>query len=245
MSRTVEDAALLLQVMAGPDPQDPATSRRAVPDYLAALESPALPRIGFLRRFFYEQADPETRRHVDDVAERLSRAGARVEEVTLPDSIDSAFEDQRIIMAVEAASFHQPTFERQSEDYQPLLRGMLRRGLDTGAVGYARALERRRRFTTDMEVVAEKADILLTPSTPTPALPDLTNTGNPLFQGPWTSCGLPAITIPSGLAASGLPLGIQLAAAPFQEAGLLSAANWCEAALGLHLSPPVDGQGGV
>ncbi len=243
MARTVEDAALLLQVLADPDPQDPATSRRAVPDYLATLESPALPRIGFLRRFFYEQADAETRRHVDDVVERLSRAGAMVEEVTLPESIDTAFEDQRTIMAVEAASFHQPMFERQSEDYQPLLREMLRRGLDTDAVSYSRALERRRRFTTDMELVVEKTDILLTPSTPTPALPDLTNTGNPIFQGPWTSCGLPAITIPSGLAASGLPLGIQLAAAPFQEARLLTAARWCEAVLSVHLFPPADDGG--
>jgi aspartyl-tRNA(Asn)/glutamyl-tRNA(Gln) amidotransferase subunit A len=117
---------------------------------------------------------------------------------------------------------------------------MLRRGLDTGAVSYTRALERRRRFTAEMEVVAERVDILLTPSTPTPALPDLTNTGNIIFQGPWTSCGLPAITIPSGLAASGLPLGIQLVAAPFQEARLLAAARWCEAVLDVHLFPPVD-----
>ncbi len=240
MARTVEDAALLLQVMAGPDPQDPGTSRQPVPDYLATLQSPELPRVGFLRRFFYEQADAETRRNVDDVLERLSRAGARVEEVTLPDSIDSAFEDQRVIMAVEAASFHQATFEWQPEDYQPLLREMLRRGLGTGAVSYSRALERRRRFTAEMEQVAEKTDILLTPSTPTPALPDLTNTGNTIFQGPWTSCGLPAITIPSGLAASGLPLGIQLVAAPFREARLLAAARWCEAALDVHLFPPVD-----
>ena len=245
MARTVEDAALLLQVMAGPDPRDPGTSRRTVSDYLATLESPALPRIGFLRRFFYEQADAETRRNVDDVLERLSRSGARVEEVALPDSIDSAFEDQRTIMAVEAASFHQPMFERQSEDYQPLLREMLRRGLDTGAVSYSRALERRRRFTAEMELVAERADILLTPSTPTPALPDRTNTGNTIFQGPWTSCGLPAITIPSGVAGSGLPLGVQFVAGPFREARLLAAARWCEAVLDLHLFPPVDGQGGV
>jgi aspartyl-tRNA(Asn)/glutamyl-tRNA(Gln) amidotransferase subunit A len=101
-------------------------------------------------------------------------------------------------------------------------------------------LERRCKFITDMRLLAEKADVLLTPSTPTPALSDITNTGNPLFQGPWTSCGLPAISIPSGLAASGLPQGIQLVAGPFAEVRLLAAARWCEAVLDVHLSPPVS-----
>jgi aspartyl-tRNA(Asn)/glutamyl-tRNA(Gln) amidotransferase subunit A len=111
--------------------------------------------------------------------------------------------------------------------------------LETSAIEYSGALERRLQFITDMQVLAEEADVLLTPSTPTPALPDLTNTGNTIFQGPWTSCGLPAITIPSGLAASGLPLGVQLVSAPFQEARLLAVAGWCEAVLDVHLTPPV------
>ena len=241
MARTVEDAAILLQIMAGPDPEDPVASHREVPDYLAGLETPQKPRIGLLRGFFHDNADEETRLHVNDVVERLSRAGATVEELPLPDSINTAMEDQRTIMAVEGASFHQPMYQRQAQDYQPLLREMLRRGLETDAVTYSRALERRQRFIIEMEMLAEKADVLLTPSTPTPALADLTNTGNTIFQGPWTSCGLPAITVPSGLAASGLPFGIQLIDSPFQETRLLAAASWCESVLDVHLSPPISG----
>lgn len=158
----------------------------------------------------------------------------------MPDSIDTAYADQQLIMAVEGAAFHQPMYQRQAEDYQPKLREMIGRGLHTDAVSYSRALERRRQFIIDMELLAEKADVLLTPSTPSPAQADLTNTGNPLFQGPWTSCGLPAISIPSGLAASGLPLGIQLVASPFAEARLLAAARWCELVLDVHLFPPVN-----
>ena len=240
MTRSVVDAALLLQVMAGPDPQDPVASRREVPDYLAGLEDPAPPVVGVVRRFFMDKADQETREHVDGVVEALARAGAKIQDVDLADSIDTAVEDQRTVMAVEAAAFHKPMYERQSQDYQPLLRAMLGRGLGVDAVTYSEAQQRRRGFITDMELLGEKADILLTPSTPTPALPDLTNTGNTMFQGPWTSCGLPAITIPSGLAASGLPLGIQLIAAPFQEARLLAAARWCESVLDVRLSPPVN-----
>ena len=239
MTRTVEDAALLLQVMAGADPNDPVSSRRPVPDFTSGLSAPAAPRIGLVRRYFYDHADQETRHHVDGVVERLSRAGAVVEEVPLPDSIDTCAEDQMLIMAVEGAAFHQPMFQHRAEEYQPKLREMIERGLSTDGASYSRALERRLRFITDMELVAEKVDVLLTPSTPTPALADVTNTGNTIFQGPWTSCGLPAISIPSGLAASGLPLGIQLASAPFQEGRLLAAARWCEMALDVHLSPPL------
>ena len=237
--RTVEDAALLLQVMAGPDGSDPVASREPVGDYLAATADPPAPRIGLLRRYFYEKADAETRRHLDTVASQLAHAGAEIQELPMPDSIETAFDDQRLIMAVEAAAFHEPMYRQQAEDYQPKLRAMLADGLQTDGITYSRALERRRRFIDDMQQLAQRCDVLLTPATPAPSQPDRTNTGDPAFQGPWTSCGLPAIALPSGLAESGLPLAIQLVAAPFAEGGLLSAAAWCESALDVDLMPPV------
>ena len=239
MTRTVADAALLLQVMAGPDDNDPVAHDLAVPDYAAALNTSAAPRIGVLRQFFYDHADAETRRHTDGIVERLAEAGAAVEELPLPPSMDTAIEDQQIIMAVEGSSFHEPMYRQQAMDYQPGIRAMIQRGLDTDAVTYSRAMERRRQFITDMRQLARRVDVLLTPSTPTPSLPDLTNTGNTMFQGPWTSCGLPAITLPSGLAESGLPLGIQLVGAYLEEPTLLAAAQWCEQALAVELTPPV------
>ena len=239
MTRTVEDAALLLQVMAGPDDNDPVAPSVAVPDYAAALENPAAPRVGVIRQFFYDHADEETRQHTNAMVERLAEAGAEVEELPLPPSMDTAIEDQQIIMAVEGSSFHEPMYRRQAMDYQPGIRGMIQRGLDTDAVTYSRAMERRRQFITDMRKLADRVDILLTPSTPTPPLPDLTNTGNTMYQGPWTSCGLPAITLPSGLSATGVPLGLQLVGPYLGEAGLLAAARWCEEALGVRLTPPV------
>ena len=240
MARSVEDAALLMQVMAVADPNEPITVGLPADDFMAGLASHSAPRIGLIRRFFYDNSDEETRKHTDGIVDQLSRAGATIEEIPLPDSIDTAIEDQRTIMAVEGAAFHQPMYERQSQDYQPKLREMLRQGLATDGQTYSRALERRQQFTAEMQALAGKADVLLTPSTPTPALPDITNTGNTMFQGPWTSCGLPVITIPSGLAASGLPFGIQLASAPFSEPKLLAAARWCENVLGVELSPPMS-----
>ena len=239
MTRTVEDAALLLQVMAGPDGNDPVAQAAAVPDYAAAVASPTVPRIGVIRQFFYDHADEETRQHTNEMIERLAEAGADVEEIDLPPSMDTAVEDQQVIMAVEGSTFHEPMYLRQAMDYQPGIRGMIQRGLDTDAVTYSRAMERRQQFITDMRRLAERVDILITPSTPTPSLPDLTNTGNTMFQGPWTSCGLPTITLPSGLAESGLPLGLQLAGPYMGEAGLLAAARWCEGALAVDLASPV------
>jgi len=237
--RSVEDAALLLQVMAGPDARDPVSSRTPVGDYLSAIQDPPAPRIGLLRRYYYEKADAETRRHFDGVAELLAQAGAEVEELPMPDSIEGALADQMLIMSVEAAAFHEPMYREQAEDYQPKLRAMLADGLQVDGITYTRALERRRGFIDDMQQLSERCDVLLTPATPEPPQPDRTNTGNPAFQGPWTSCGLPAIALPSGLAESGLPLAIQLVASPFAEANLLAAAKWCEEALGVELNPPV------
>ena len=237
--RTVEDAALLLQVMAGPDVADPVSSRQPVGDYLSAIAEPSAPRVGLLRRYFYEGADTESRRHLDTVAEQLAEAGAEIEEIPLEESIESAYVDQRLIMAVEAAAFHEPMYRRQAEDYQPKLRAMLAEGLEVDGIDYSRALERRRQFTADMEEAAKQCDVLLTPGAPSPPQADRTNTGDPAFQGPWTSCGFPAIALPSGLAESGVPLGVQMVASPFAEARLLSAAAWCESVLNVSLNPPL------
>jgi Asp-tRNA(Asn)/Glu-tRNA(Gln) amidotransferase A subunit family amidase len=239
MTRSVEDAALLLQVMTGYDPNDMVCRPEPAPNYLGAVNSTEPPRIGVLKQFFYDNADAETTANVDDAIRQWTAAGASVEELPLPASMDTAIADQQIIMAVEAASFHQPMYDRQADDYQPRLRDLIRRGLDTNAVDYSRAMERRRQFVTDMRRLADRADVLLTPTTPQPSQPDRTNTGNTMFQGPWTSCGLPTITLPSGLAASGLPLGVQFAGPYLGEGQLFAAAAWCERVLDVHLTPPL------
>ena len=239
MGRTVEDMALLLQVMAGPDELDPVASKLPAGDYLSDLESAKTPKIGLITSFFMEESDQETQQMTRAILDQLKSAGASVVDVTLPESFDTAFQDQLMIMGVEAAAFHKPMYEKQAADYRPKLREMLRQGLETDAVTYTRALERRLRFSADMRVLAEQADVLLTPSTPTAPLADLTNTGDTRFQGPWTSCGLPTITLPTGLAKSGLPMGIQLIASPFEEVRLLAIARWCEKIIDVQLAPPV------
>ena len=238
MTRSVEDAALMLQVMAGADRGDPVCVTDPVPDYLTELDQGSPPRIGLLKDFFFDNADVETREHIESVSEVLASAGAELVTLSLPGSFAASMEDQVVIMAVEAATFHEPMYRQRANDYGPMLRALIERGLATDGLTYSRALERRLAFTADARRLATAVDVLMTPSTPTPALADVTNTGDTLFQGPWTACGLPTITLPTGLAASGLPLGIQLAADSFDESGLLQHAHWCERQLNNRLLPP-------
>ena len=242
--RTVEDAALMLNVLAGHDPKDPTSSTRPVPDYHKAIGSQKPPpRIGLIRTFFYERADDESRKHIDDVARRLGQAGATVEEVSVPTDFDTLQAAHRVVMTVETTAVHQSDFSARSDDYAPAVRGVIEAGMLTPAVTYVQAQRIRQRFRRDMEETIRGFDILLMSTTDSPAPRDLSTTGNFMYQSPWTSCGFPTISLPSGLSESGLPLGIQLVSAPFAEETLLAAAQWCEGVLAFRSRPP-DAAGG-
>jgi aspartyl-tRNA(Asn)/glutamyl-tRNA(Gln) amidotransferase subunit A len=237
--RTVEDAAIMLQVMAGHDPNDPGSSTQPVPDYLEemkALERP--PRIGLLKEFFFDRSTPEVRRHTEAVVRRLARAGAQVEEVSLPESFSTAHSCQRIVSNVETAAFHEEFFRHRAGEYGPKLRATIEMGMLIPGVRYVQAQRLRRQFRHDMVETVGRVDVVLTPAAPSPAPGDRSTTGDPVFQQPWTSSGLPTIVLPSGLSESGLPLGIQLAGLPLEEGKLFAAARWCEEELGVSLSPP-------
>jgi len=240
MARSVEDVALMLQVMAGPDKNDPTTVQGEVPDYCVGLKNPDPPHVGVLEDYFLENADDDVRAHTQEVVERLARDGARIEHLALPESFERAMADQLTILTVEAANFHEPLLKEKADLYGPNIRELVETGLGIDAVTYSRALESRLQLIADAEALAKKAQVLLTPTTPTPAPGDLSVTGSAMFQGPWTSTGLPTVTVPSGLSQSGLPLGIQLIAARLEEPRLLSAARWCEQVLGRMPAPPLQ-----
>ena len=86
-----------------------------------------------------------------------------------------------------------------------------------------------------------RVDFLLAPAAPGPAPRDLTTTGDASFNSPSSFSGLPAISIPSGLSAAGLPFAVQFMGPAFAEDRLLAAARWCEATLNADLKPPIAG----
>jgi Asp-tRNA(Asn)/Glu-tRNA(Gln) amidotransferase A subunit family amidase len=242
LARTVTDIALVLQVLAGHDPMDPATSHALVPDYLQALQrAEKAPHLGLVRQFYLERADPELRAHTEEMAERLARAGASVEEVKLPDSFKAVLAAHRTVMYVEAAAVHAELFRRHAELYRPKLRATIETGSLIPGVSYIQAQRIRRQFRKDMGQMFQRVDFLLAPAAPGPAPRDLTTTGDPSFNSPASFSGLPALTIPSGLSAAGLPFAIQLMGPAFAEDRLLAAAHWCEAALNVNLKPPIAG----
>ena len=225
-TRTVEDAAIMLGALTGRTfaGETPSHEMRA-------------PRLGLLRGFFQERAHEAVWGGFEEAVERLRDAGADVVEAALPDSFGLVLSAHRVIFASETASIHQGLFGARMEDYRPLIRGLIASGLLVPASAYLKARRFKGRFTGEVEALLRDVDCLLTPASVTPALRGLESTGDASFNSPWSLCGFPSITVPSGLTAEGLPVGLQLVAGPYGEGGLLGAAGWCEEVLGFPKDP--------
>lgn len=239
-ARTVTDTALLLQALAGDDPQDPASVPIPVPDYLKALDDLKPPRLGLLRNFFLEKADEETRTHTEAIAERLARAGAQVEEVQLPASFAGVPEAHFTMMFAESAVSHRETYAQHKARYSPQMQDCIEKGLKVSGIDYVMTRRLQQRFRHDLDALCRTVDALLTPATPAPAPRGLATTGDPAFNGPASFSGLPSLGLPSGLSSNGLPFGVQLMGAAFAEARLLAVGKWCEAVLDFRQTSPLE-----
>jgi Asp-tRNA(Asn)/Glu-tRNA(Gln) amidotransferase A subunit family amidase len=228
-TRSVEDSALLLEVLVGYDSNDATTLCKAIPFYRKSLEKNDQPLIGFIRDFYYENADSEVWKNTEETIELLKLRGAKIKEIHFPKSFKASYAAHRIIMKVEAASFHEITFKDRLEDYGPKIKELIASGLLISGTTYLRAQRLRNQFREEMLKIMAGVDCVLTPAAPTPALKGLENTGDPSFNAPWTFIGAPSITIPSGVTEkTRLPLGIQIVSKPFCEEKLLAIAQWCE-----------------
>ncbi len=244
ITRSVADAALLLQSIAGPDPQDPVSASVPTTDY--RVRPPARPpRIGLLRSYFLETASSDMQTATEQAAHTLQSAGAQIQNVELPDSFASVHQLHRILMIAEAAEYHAEQFQTRREDYRPGLRSMIEEGLTLSAVDYARARYHQLRFKSEIRSAFSNVDLLLTPATPAPAPEGLASTGNPAFNSPWSYAGLPTVVLPVALSPQGLPIAIQLIAPAFSETDLLCAAHWCEVHLSWNQSPTLLKQNGT
>ena len=230
-SRRVADAAVALAVLAGHDPADPLSRPDPPGDYPAAVSSSGsedrAPRLGFVRRPYLDRADPEVAAHLESMAEILAGAGAAIEEVELPASLDGLFEAGFQVMQVAAAAVHHDRFVQYPDQFRPKIRALIEAGRQVSGVDHVLAESHCRRFKTDVAPLLARVDALLLPVADSPAPAGLASTGDPSFCAPWSFTGFPAISLPSGSAANGLPLAIQLVAA--EERRLLAVAVWCEA----------------
>jgi aspartyl-tRNA(Asn)/glutamyl-tRNA(Gln) amidotransferase subunit A len=238
IARCVRDLALLLQAIAGPDPLDPTCADQPVPDYLAALAAPRpAPRLGRLRGLFEERAEPMMRSFMEETTAALRSRGVTVVDVALPAAFSEVVSRHRMVMAVEAAVFHESLLRQHPEDYGPNITRLLQEGLAWSAPEYARTKEHQRELTNAMRACFAGVDALLTPATLGPA-PLAATTGDPAFNSPWSYTGLPTVSFPAGWSPEGLPLAVQLVGPAWGEAELLAVAAWCEAALPFEAREP-------
>ncbi len=240
LARTAADCAVLLSVMAGDDPLDPASSPRVAEDFSVAVEARAArpPRLGVIRPFFFDRAESEVARLTQSALDVLVAAGAEVIDVPLPVGFDTVHAMHRRIMACEAADYHRRQFGAPCPGYSPKLAALLDEGFATSMADYQEALRHQAAFGHAVERSTHDVDALVTPSTPT-AAPGLETTGDPLFNSPWSHAGVPTVSIPCALTAAGLPLSLQLIGPRWSEVPLLAVAVWCERLLDFRCAPPM------
>ena len=223
LARSVEDAALVLGVMAG---------RALTPEPIEA------PRLAVAPELF-ARAEAELRKHLETVIEGLAQAGARVEEVRLPAAFAGLADAALVTLEIEAATYHAPTFAKHAADYGPGMAEMLARGLKRPGIEYVAASRTRARVRDEIAPLLAQHDALLSPTAPAPAPAGLGWTGDASLCQPWSTLGAPSISLPCGLSSAGLPFALQLVQAPGADTRLLGAAVWCERALGPAPVPPV------
>jgi len=237
IARTVADAALVLGVVAGHDPADPRSLTAPVPRYSASLRGVGPPTLGVLPQFM-ERADPHVRTHIEGVIRAFESAGATVREVALPSPIDLYLAAQRLTMQAEATAVHAAWLARDPDPYSPHIRAEIMVGQLVPGTAYLHAQRIRRRLAAETAAALTGIDAFILPTASNVA-PDPSTTGDPSFQAPWSLLGLPAISLPSGLDADGLPYGVQLVGALLAEPTLLKVAAWCERLLAFDATPPL------
>jgi aspartyl-tRNA(Asn)/glutamyl-tRNA(Gln) amidotransferase subunit A len=246
MARRVIDVARAHAVIAGPDASDPTSAPEAPPDVLGRLADGIEGlRILMPTRFFAAEAEPEVAAAVRQGAEVLARLGAHVEEGDLPGA-DAAQAHLMPIIYADAAAYHRERLEREPGRFGRDVRARLQPGLDLRAVDYAaslRWLEGWRRQVA--QLFQERCDLVLTPTMPCTAPPiepdhDVIAVSTRLsrFTWLWPAAGVPALSVPCGFDAHGLPIGMQLAGPRWSEPLLLRAGHAYQAATAWHLRRP-------
>jgi aspartyl-tRNA(Asn)/glutamyl-tRNA(Gln) amidotransferase subunit A len=244
IARTVSDVAVLLQAVAGFDPEDKNSVDMPVPDYPAALqvETQKL-RIGIPRKFFYEDLDVEVASAVELALDVLKSLGCELREVNLDVPTD------RTLQAAESYAHHREFVKRSPELYQPETLRRIRTGENISTAQVEAALRDLAKARSEIQRVFSNLDFLVTPAVPIAAPPLAELKENPdllrprelvLLRNtrPFNVWGLPAISVPCGFTIAGLPIGLQIAGPAWSEAAVLRLAYAYEQATNWHTREP-------
>jgi aspartyl-tRNA(Asn)/glutamyl-tRNA(Gln) amidotransferase subunit A len=245
ITRSVRDAALMLQVIAGHDPNDPTSSRESVPDFSSAIGRGLKgTRIGVIKQLL-NGVGGEVFSSCEAALAKLRDLGAAVEEVSIP-SIEQAPAMATTIMFAEAAEFHEDWMRTRPQDYGIDVRRTLEAGMLTPAMHYVRAQRARAVVLAETLAALENRIALVAPTAAIPAPRidvggrALTSSGEPVnmvtavlrFTAPFNLTGQPALALPIGLSSEGLPLSMQIIGRPFDEVNVFQLAAAYEEARG-------------
>lgn len=242
LARSVEDVALLMNTIAGPDPRDPACADEPVPDFTAGLDRGVSGlRLGLLRAPQMDRAEPEVREAVTRAARMLQSAGAEIMEVEAP-LLAEADTISLLLMGPEPAAYHLERLLANPNGFGNDVRSRLEIGAVTPAADYVTAQRARTLLTDQVNAWFGRVDAVLLPATARtapaigPGASDVMR-AYPSPRRPFNITGHPAISVPCGTDSLGLPIGLQIVGRPWDEPTVLRvAAAWERLAAGAAIS---------
>ena len=225
MARSVEDLALVGQVIAGHDPYDPDTRVAARPPLarVAGEDPPFPPKFALTRTPNWQDAEAQTREAFDELAGALGDQAAAFD---VPMALAGVWEWHRLIMEADIARNYRHEYEEGRDRLSESLRAQIERGRQVTAVDYNDAVDRIDAVNAGLEELFDRYDTLLTAATAGTAPKGHESTGSPAFCTLWTYAGMPAVTLPLMRGEDGLPLGVQLVGRRGDDARLLRTARW-------------------
>jgi len=240
---TVEDSALMLDVLAGYDPNDQASAKAPKVDYGAAAHRPIKGMRIALARSWYEGVTPDMEKGIDEAVRVLRELGAIVEDVTFPDIWDYHI-CARVIITVEAHAIHRQEVIECPEKFGYTTRRRFQLGAFLTAEQYLSALRFRRKLQLDTRAAMRGYDLVMTANHW--GAPEIFKEPQPIFHFldkasltmPFNVTGQPALTVCCGFGSDGFPLSFQLAGRPFDEASVFAAGAAYERATPWRLRRP-------
>lgn len=236
---TAADGALVLQALAGWDPLDPGSATEPVPDFSRRLnEGVQGLRIGHVRHFYDgdDHADDTVKTAMDASLTTFRELGAIVEDVSLSPLQDYSACNM-VIMLSEALAIHEQDLKSAPEKYGEMFRDRLIIGSTINGADVIQAQRLRRALSAELDFALSRYDVLVTAAgwAPAPRLAEVPKFylfERPILASPFNVSGQPTVSVCNGFSAQGLPVGMQIAAAAFDEGTALRAAAAFEAATG-------------